>query len=184
MKITSVTISEDNSSINVLISDAADATTLTFWNNNTFKDYNRSINLSSKLTGSASENITITLSDINETQFDGVYFIEVEDPNEISLDYAYNIDKYKECIVDKILELNSCDECLNQENTDLINVSSLYKALEFSLELRYIDEILKFIKTLDKFCSNECKSCGSSRTVITDDNQSSGIVVTVDGGNI
>ena len=161
MIISNLNISSDKSQLELTITDAQDLNTLSLWTDETYKDFSKAIDLSSKLTGSTTENITITLSDIGESYFDGVYFIEAIDNDEISLEYTYTLDKYKECILNQIIDLNSCDECLKEENLDLINAHAILKSLQYSLDLRYIEKILKFIKVLDKFCSNKCQSCKS-----------------------
>ena len=84
MQITSFEISANRTQMNVIITDAASITSLKFWTEVTYKDYSLAIDLTSKLTASATENITITLSDIGLSYFDGVYFLEAEDTDEIS----------------------------------------------------------------------------------------------------
>jgi hypothetical protein len=186
MQISSFIISADKTQLNLTITDAASLVSLRLWTQLTYKDFSQTIDLSSKITGSATENITITLSDISQNYFDGVYFLEAEDDTESSLEYVYELSKYKECILDKMLEVSACNDCLKEINTDLINAASIYKGLEYALQFRFIDEILNFINILNKFCSNECQTCGKYSNVIDITSQDTlnpdNINITVDGG--
>lgn len=186
MQITSFTINSNNIQLDLVITDAAAVTSLRVWTENTFKDFTQAIDLSSKLTGSATENITISLADLGITEFDGIYFIEAEDTDETSLEYAYDISRYKECVIDRLLELEACDQCLDEENIDLINVAMNVDALEHALAFRFIDEILNITSVLNSYCSNSCQSCGTYANV--EDNNSNDIlnpddiIINVDGG--
>lgn len=189
MQISNIQFSSDKKSIELTITDAASVTDLRLWTEVTYKDYSKAIDLSGKLTGSTTENITINLSDISQTVFDGVYFIEAEDDDELSIEYVWEISKYKECILNEVLELTSCKECMESENLDLINAATTIKGLEYALELRFIDEIILFTDVLNKYCSNECQSCGENSNV---ENISSGEIlnpdditlnITLDGGS-
>jgi hypothetical protein len=185
MKITEFKISDDNTQLDLTITDAASVISLRLWKDSNYKDFSKAIDLSSKLTGSATENITITLLDISESYFDGIYFIEAEDDNELSLEYAYELLSFKECILDKLNEISNVD-CLLKESEDLINAHSILLGLEYALEYRYVNEILSYLKVLNKFCTDECKSCDKTTIIdnTTKDNLNPDtIIVEVDGGN-
>lgn len=155
--------------MNVTITDAATVSSLKFWTNLTYKDYLQSIDLTSKLTGSATENITITLSDVSLSYFDGVYFLEAEDPDEVSGAMTADLTRYKECILGKLMLVSACDECLEKNSTRLINAQGLLNGLETAVEQGFIDETFSIIDALNKFCGNDCKTCGERKNVVNND---------------
>jgi hypothetical protein len=163
MQITQFNI--DNNTLILTITNASNAFLLRLWTNKTYKDFSKAVDLTSKLTGSATETITISLADLGETVIDGIYFIEVEDANEVSTAYTYNLIKYKECILDKIIKNIQCKDCLDYFDKDTINSHSLLIATEYALELGYIEVALNNLKALSKYCSNTCKSCDSFNNV-------------------
>tara|TARA_R110000796_G_scaffold236214_1_gene355451 strand:+ start:21018 stop:21566 length:549 start_codon:yes stop_codon:yes gene_type:complete len=164
MQITQFNI--DSNTLVLTITNASSAFLLRLWTDKTYKDFSKAIDLTAKLTGSATETITITLADLGETIIDGIYFIEVEDANEVSTAYTSNLIKYKECILDKIIKNIQCKSCLDYFDQDTINAHSLLIATEYSLELGYIEVALNNLKALNKYCSNACQSCGSFSNVI------------------
>lgn len=166
MQITNFQISEDRSQIDLTIIDATNVSSLRFWSNVTYKDYSDAIDLSSKLTASATETITITLSDVGLVYFDGVYFLEAEDVSEISESITGDLTRYKECILNKLAEYSVCEECLQKENNSLLNAHALLTGLEDAIEVGFINEILLFINALDKYCSAECLTCGDRNNVV------------------
>lgn len=185
MKITEFKISDTNDQLELSIEDAASVVSLRLWKDSNYKDISKAIDLSSKLTSSSNELITITLSDIGESYFDGVYFIEAEDDNELSLEYVYDLISYKECIMDKLNSLDKLD-CLKTKNSNLLNAHSILLGLEDALEYRYINEILLYSKSLKVFCSNDCKQCKDKTiidTVKQTDSETSDITIIVNGGN-
>src|SRR5210317_2221026 len=121
MEITSFSVSQDRTTLNLVISDAATITTLKLWTAETYKDYSLAIDLSAKLTASATENISITPADLGEPYFDGVYFIQAEDPDEVSEAITADTTRYKECVLNELLEMGVCDECLKTTSVKLLN---------------------------------------------------------------
>lgn len=161
MTITVFKISDDRTELELTITDAATITSLNLFTDATFKDYSLAVDLASKLTASATETITITLADIGESEFDGVYFIEAQDPDEISFGVTADLTRYKECILEDVIELALCDSCFAKKSLKLINAQQLLIALESAVELGFFNEAFNIIKALDKFCSNDCKTCGT-----------------------
>lgn len=188
MQITSFNISESKTSINLVITDAASITSLYLWKHTNYKNYLEAIDLSSKLTSSSTETITITLSDINEIYFDGVYFIEAEDIDEVSSAITQELSRYKECNLDKILTLSLCDDCLKNNSNSIINSHNLLTSLEYAIELGFPNEIVNITKTLDKYCSDECKSCGGYQNIKdnndSDTSNTDDLEIIVDGGGV
>lgn len=166
MKISSLTISTDRTKIDLTITDAATVSSLTLWTDVTYKDYSLGINLSSKLNGTVTQNITITLANLALSYFDGVYFVEATDPDEISIEVVADLTRYKECILTKVLNIAQCDECLKVINTSILNLYVLLASLEIAVKEGFIDEIILTVEALNKFCSDNCKSCGDYKNTL------------------
>lgn len=188
MQITSFELSADKTNLDVTIEDAASLTILRLWTDQTYKNFTTVIDLSAKLTGSGSESISITLSDISEPYFDGIYFLEAKDPDETSNSIASELSRFKECIMDKLLDFSICDECLDTKNTSLINAHVALTSLQNAIDLSFVTEAITLKKALDKYCSNTCRSCGDYSNVVTsgakDTLNPDTIIVKIDGGSL
>lgn len=186
MEISSLSINSAGTQLQLQITDAADVQSLRLWTDKTYKNFSKAIDLSSKLTGSATEDIVITLADIGEAYFDGVYFVEAEDTDEASIEYVYELARFKECVVNRITYLSKCNDCLLEEDTDLLNAASVLRGLENAIQIRFIDQIIYFINVLNKYCSSDCSTCGKFSNLGTDESQISddGYSIRVDGGSI
>ena len=165
MRITLFEVSQDRTQLDLVIEDATLVTSLNLWTTSTYKDYNLAVDLSAKLTGSATETIIITLDDLSLSYFDGVYFIEAENPTTLSLAVASDLTRYKECIVDKILQTINCSDCLNTISDSAINAQTLLYSLQAAIQNSFIDEIVLISNTLDRYCSADCKSCGEHKNI-------------------
>lgn len=165
MNITQFEISADKTQMDITITDAAAVSVLRLWKNFDYQDFNKAIDLSGKLTGVATENIVVTLSDINETSFDGIYFLQAEDISSISLDVTADLTRYKECILEKIIHNSLGNICLTKNNTDTINAHTALFSLSYAVELNFVNEILKLLSMLQIYCSNECRSCGGYKNI-------------------
>lgn len=189
MQIISLNISANKTSLEFTINDASDVSTLRFWNDSTYKNYNKAIDLSAKLNNTATQNIIVSLADIKEPYFDGVYFIEARDSDEVSVAMTAELSRFKECIMDKLLAMDECDECLRDENESLKNAHVALRSLEDAIfELRLPEEAVATKKLLDKFCSNSCRSCGDYSNIVTSASKDTlapdTIIVTLDGGSL
>lgn len=160
MTITSFKVLPDKTALELSLTDASTATTLSLWTNKTYKTVGLETDLSDKLNGAASQTITITLADLDLSSFDGVYFIDVVSPTETICGIVAETTRYKECILDKILESTSADTCLHYNYAEILNAHALYTTLDIALEMKLPQEILTIIFALDKFCTNACKGCG------------------------
>ena len=179
MQITQFSINSARTQINLVITDAAAITSLTLFTEDTYKDYSTAVDLSSLLTGAATENIAISLGAISESYFDGIYIIEAQDPDEVRYALTSDLTRYKECILNKLVELSLCSNCLKKESASLINAQGLLNGLEDAVEQGFIEEATNIIKALDKYCSNDCVSCGKYNNAdATEYSGSSGEVVT------
>lgn len=166
MQITDFSISTDRTQIDVTITDASLLSSLRFWSDTTYKDYSKAVDLTSKLTASDTETITITLSDLGLSYFDGVYFLEAEDTSDISSAITQDLTRYKECILNKLTEYSVCDGCLEKEALSLLNAHALIIGVEDAISLGFINEILINLNALNKFCSNDCITCGQKDNVV------------------
>lgn len=161
MIITLFEISADKTTLDVTISEASNVSVLRLWKDTNFKDYNLAIDLSSKLTGSATEQIQITLADLGETYFDGIYFLEAEDNSGTSLKITADLTKYEECILEKVILANLNSDCLTYNNVSVINAHSILNSLKYSISLNFVNEILKLNSMIKVYCSEDCKTCGN-----------------------
>lgn len=178
MQITTFNINPNRTAINLTIVDAAGVNSLNLWTDKTYKNYNSVIDLSSKLNGSNIQDITIQLSDLNISYFDGIYFIEAESNDDISSSITADLTRYEECILNKVLEISICDDCLTKKSDATINSHVLLTSLQDAIEQGFTDEIFTLVKALNKYCSNECKSCGGYK------NQPSGNYYSLPAKNI
>lgn len=161
MEITLFTINNSRTELNLAISNATAATTLYLWTDKTYKDYSKAIDLSAKLNGIATQNIVITLNELKQKYFDGLYFVELSSSAELDSSFTGDLTRYKECILDKIVSLSMCDSCLNKESGAIINAQGLLTSLETAIELGFLDESFNIITALNKYCSNDCATCGA-----------------------
>lgn len=184
MQITNFKISSDKSKIDLTITDAASVISLRMWDNTTYKDFTKLIDLSSKLTSSTTETIEIFPVDLGITEFNGIYYIEAEDPDQTSIEFTYQLNKYQECITIRALKLSACDDCLNEKDSILYNVRSLYESLLFAIDLRWVNEMQFLIEALDSICTNECTTCGGSIEDISsyENSNPDTINIIIDGG--
>lgn len=166
MQITQFEINALRTEIDVTITDAADISSLVLFTNATYKDFSQAIDLSAKLTASATETFTITLADLGQAYFDGLYFLEAEDTDEVSNAIVGDFTRYDECIINKLSELSICDDCLKSSSESLINARTALTSLEKATIQGFIDEAFNIIKILDKFCSNDCKTCGEYNNIV------------------
>jgi hypothetical protein len=131
------------------------------WTDKTYKYDNKKINLSSRLNGSASQTITITLTELELPYFDGVYFIEALSDTEEAVAITADLTRYEECILDRVMEKGDCVPCQEVEDPALTNTQAMLDGLYIAIKHGFIQEILTLVKGLDRQCSDECKSCGT-----------------------
>lgn len=161
MKITQFTPNQYNTELILKVEDAELATHLIIWVNDDFTDYSKSIDISSLLNGSSSQTINITFSDLSVNKLDGIYLIRLEAPGELTQALTGVYTRYKECILNKLSEIKLCDDCLDNISSSLITSQTLLTGLQFAVEQGFIEEAISIKKSLDKYCSNECKTCGN-----------------------
>jgi len=160
MQITKFTINSDDGQMEVRIEQADKLIALRLWKNLDYKDFSLAIDLSYMLTSSVTEDLAIRLEDIGETQFDGVYYLQAEEEESVSIAVTADLTRYKECILDKVIQSNLGKPCLVENNVEVINAHMVLVNLAYAVELQFIDEIVNLLTAINVFCSNECKSCG------------------------
>ena len=166
MNITSFKPNENNTALVLTITGATDADTLKIWTDTDYKDYSKAVDLSSLLDGNPSQTIEITPALLNTTNINGIHFVEVADNNTLSQSLTASLISYEECILNKLVELKLCDDCLNNESLSLINAQALLTGLNYAVEKGFIEEAKSIRKALNKYCSNECKTCGKYPHII------------------
>jgi len=167
MEIVTFSLSTDKTKLNLVLSDAATATTLKVWTDATYKDYSEAIDLSTLLNNAASQSIEITPTDLNIPYLDGIYFVEVEDPAIVLNQVAANLTRYKECILNKLREVSVCLDCPGDKTSlALINLQGILYGLEIAIDQGFIDEITLKFNAIKKYCSDDCKSCGDKSNII------------------
>ncbi len=167
MTITSFKVSEDKSTLILNLSDASAATNIYIWSDKTYKYENKKVDVSSKLTGAATQSLTISLADMELDYFDGVYFVEVISPTKVCTKVAAELSRYKECIIDKIKKQEGCIPCGDTIDKSLINSHVMLTSLEIAIEQGFIQEILTTVKALNKVCSNSCNNCGKYKNIVS-----------------
>jgi hypothetical protein len=188
MQITSLTVSADKTQLDLVLDDAASATILRLWNDSTYKNFAQVIDLSAKLDMTGSQEIAITLYDIAEPYFDGIYYIEAKSPTETANQMTSELGRFKECIMDKLTQLNTCDECLKSKNQALMNAHSSLLSLEDAVALNFPAEAQTIKRALDKYCSNTCRSCGDFSNIVTSSSRDTlnpdSVIIKMDGGSL
>lgn len=171
-------ISSDQKNIQVSVKTTEDnnITSVKFWKYDTFKNTSEAIDLSFKLEQiNESEVFNISLADVNESQyFTGIYFAEFETDatndecstcNNNVIAVTANFNNIKECILNKLLELNECGDiftdpsCNGNEGVNIVNMQLMLDTITTSLELGYYDEAIYVYKDLLKICGKVQPCC-------------------------
>lgn len=170
MQITTFEINNTRTAIDLTLTDALTVDKVYIFDNDSYKDYDKAVDVSDKLLGTATENLTITLSDLQIPEFSGLYFVEVitTDSKHYS-DLVLDTVRYDECILDKLLELPNCESCLNETSVTVTNSFNFLAGLQIAVKNGFIQEALNIIRGLDKYCSNKCKTCGPYTNINNND---------------
>ena len=175
MNIISFKPNETGTELVLELSGAENADTLQIWNDATYKDYGKAIDLSDKLNGNSTQTITITADDLSKNDISGIHFIQVQDNNTLSQALTSYLISYEECILNKLMDLKLCDDCLNRDSLPLINAQTLLTGLNYAVKKGFIEEAKSIRKALDKYCSGECKTCGKYPHIINNNYYDYGI---------
>ena len=177
VSISSFFINSSGTALTVNLDDTTTINSVYIFKPETYKDYEKAINLTPLYEGTSVSQLDIKLSEIGEPYFDGVYIIEIE--NSLGSDKAitYDLTRYNECILNKVLEFSICDDCLKKNSQSLINANMLIEALKISVDNGFLEEVVNITKALKTYCSNKCKTCGEHKHI----NESQ---ITIPTGNV
>lgn len=175
--INTLSISADRKTMTVALTTDSGQTfdTVNLWTELTYKDYTQAVDLSAKLASATNtESFTITASDLNITQFDGLYFLEFGDTlSQLQLGAVAELTTYKKCLLDTTLEILSSDVdivkgegCNNADFNKLIYVHATLNALQSAMISGYYGETLDLIATLKKFCV-ACPDCPNLSSILS-----------------
>lgn len=160
MKIVSFKPKDDGLALILTLENASNADKLILWTDDTYKDYNKAIDLTSLLTSDSSQIVEIPSTMISQLYLNGVYVIQIEDDINVASSITQYSVRYEECILEKLSALKLCDDCLNNESVELTNAQALLNGFRDAVSHGFIEEAGSIRRALDKFCSNDCKSCG------------------------
>ncbi len=164
--ITQFSISNDlkEMQLNVSVGSSYRVTEVVLWNQDTFKDDTKKIDLSSKLSGaSESESLSIVPSDINESDFSGLYLVQItsNDPGDNpALVAAISLRQYYSVITKLLFTVNaSCLNCnTNLQNAILIDM--YLEAIKTALQVgRFRDAITSLEKINIVTHPSNCDVC-------------------------
>ena len=149
------------------------------WTDKTFKNYDVALDFTSKLAQTSENEIfSITASEVDGEVFDGIFFLEFTTTDltppdnctgcdgQIALGVVAELTRYQECLLEKVLKLNTCDgnlfadgACGTSETGDIININVILDALKYALQSGYYNEAITFITQLAKLCTTSCWYC-------------------------
>lgn len=175
ININSVVIDPTATKINVNI-DALGLIGVTFWTWNTYDDPSQGIDLTSLIPAPQGNNYTfvIDVSDVNLTNFNGLFFIEFTFDNLEEIDLCHeeankrlsvvaNLTQYYNCLLDKVLksDIKGCGQkesnCVECEN-DMMQTHVLLSTLQTAIRFGFFNEAIRIVEVLDDFCEI-CHSC-------------------------
>ena len=177
--INSIKYSDDLSSIELDISSttlAAKFLNIYLWDINTFRNYEESLDASDLIVGQTNQEIiSIAAEKFGLDKFNGLYFIEFNTnesstpfsngviPNQ-TLGVVYNSYVYKECLLNKVAELEikgcdvlsprNCEDCV--VNTNLL--TTLIYSVDNAIEMYLYEEAIKILKDVENLC-DICHNC-------------------------
>lgn len=142
---------------------------LRLWTQDTFKNYELAIDLSSKLVQSSNtEILTITASEISEESLTGIYFIEAVDSTESEecigcsntvLGVASDFSRFQYCITEYLCKLKiDCPDC-NKELGHALTLKLYIDGMKNSLQLGKFNVAIMFWRNLNVVCKSNCVQC-------------------------
>lgn len=165
-------------SVDVETNTGANITSVLLWNENTFKDYSKAIDLSFKLEEVNNKEIFIvTSTEINLSDFSGIYFLEFtsnyDDGDDctncqnIVIGVVANLNNIKKYLLNSVLELNDCEDCLKQKDFEnIIAIDLTTNGLSTALSIGFYEEAIFLYKKLKRLIGPklDCSSCRSLKT--------------------
>ena len=156
--------------LDVQVTAGQTVTKLLFWDQDTYKDPSKSVELTSLLNGSTNvESIQISSSDANALKFDGIYFLQIQTSDDEGIVVAtFNMTQYYTVQAKLIANIDlSCLNC----NTNFQNalLFDLYlEATKQSLFLgRYQDAINNLANLKITIGTSNCDSCSDVEPLVS-----------------
>jgi len=144
------------------------------WTQDTFKDYDQAVDVSSKLEQTSNEEqFIVSAEEVGVTSLDGIYFIEFQTSStqqdecincSNNLGVAASLFKIKECLLEKVRSYYVCGGFFNSGCNEnllpiIIHLDVLISSLQTSLEFGYHQDAIEFFKVLNTLCDDcECKA--------------------------
>lgn len=163
-------------SVDVETNTGSNITSILLWNENTFKDYGKAIDLSFKLEEINNKEIfIITATEINISDFSGIYFLEFTSNYEEEgcancqntvIGIAANLNNIKKYLLNSVLELNDCEDCLKEKDFDnIIAMDLTMNGISTALSVGFYEEAVFLYKKLKRLIGPklDCSSCRNLR---------------------
>tara|TARA_R110002051_G_C8714529_1_gene495962 strand:+ start:411 stop:989 length:579 start_codon:yes stop_codon:yes gene_type:complete len=156
--------------LDVEINSGQTVTKLLLWDQNTYRDPSKSVNLTSLLSGSTNtESIVISASNAGVTKFDGMYFLQIETSDSEAVVVAtFNMTQYYTVQAKLIANIDlSCLNCnTNFQNALLFDLylEATKQALLLGRYQDAIDNLAKLIITVD---TSDCDACNDIEPLIS-----------------
>lgn len=167
--ITQFSISNDlkEMQLDITVASTKRVTEVLLWNQDTFKDDNQKVDLSSKLAGtSENESLAIIPTDINESDFSGLYIIQITSDDvadKPAMVAAISLRQYYSVVTALLFTVNT--SCLNC-NTNLQNALLLdmyLEAIKTALQVGRFRDAITFLSKINITAhSVDCDTCKSS----------------------
>lgn len=157
-------------------------TSVKLWTDATFKNYDTAIDFTSKLAQvSENEIFEIAASEVGGLEeFKGIYFLEFTTDDTVlppgcstcdagvALGVAAELQAYQECLLEKVLKLDSCDgdyfsenSCNSANANNILNTKVVLDSLKYALQAGYYSDAINFKTQLDKLCAVNSWACNS-----------------------
>tara|TARA_R110002126_G_scaffold2912_2_gene16056 strand:+ start:915 stop:1493 length:579 start_codon:yes stop_codon:yes gene_type:complete len=156
--------------LDVEINSGQTVTRLLLWDQKTYRDPSKSVNLTSLLSGSNNtESIVISASNAGVTKFDGMYFLQIETSDSEAVVVAtFNMTQYYTVQAKLIANIDlSCLNCnTNFQNALLFDLylEATKQALLLGRYQDAIDNLAKLIITVD---TSDCDACNDIEPLIS-----------------
>tara|TARA_B110000902_G_scaffold76035_1_gene90309 strand:+ start:5404 stop:5982 length:579 start_codon:yes stop_codon:yes gene_type:complete len=156
--------------LDVEINSGQTVTRLLLWDQKTYRDPSKSVNLTSLLSGSTNtESIVISVSNAGVTKFDGMYFLQIETSDSEAVVVAtFNMTQYYTVQAKLIANIDlSCLNCnTNFQNALLFDLylEATKQALLLGRYQDAIDNLAKLIITVD---TSDCDACNDIEPLIS-----------------
>lgn len=151
---------EDNV-ILVNIEDIGNEDKIYIYNIKTSGNESDYLDITDLVDGNEGVDIEIESVHLKEKFFNSAYILKAISDNKSIYKSILVIPKYEKCALNKLANLSTCSDCLEELSIPAINVFNIIEALKISLDLGYFNEAFSFINTLDKVCEGDCRDCGN-----------------------